>query len=107
MHICTVQANNAVSFRKKESNKAMRARIMIWAFYSQYMNPSITPTKPALIPAISFPPFEPDFLLLLGDAPVLVLVPVAVAPEVLSVCPRLGSLTSPSTSQPPAVDDGH
>jgi hypothetical protein len=85
------------------------ARFIVLAIYSQYMKPSITPTKPALMPAISFPPLEPDFLVLLGVAPELVGVPVAAAPEasVLNVCPMLGSLTSPSTSHPPGVEVGH
>jgi hypothetical protein len=72
------------------------------------MNPSITPTRPALIPAISLPPFEPDFLVAVLWALEVVAVAVAAAPEasVLSVCPRLGSATSPFTSQPPAVEVG-
>lgn len=79
------------------------------SFYSQYMNPSITATNPTLIPAISFPPFAPPFFVLDGCDALVVAVPVlaAAALPVESVCPILGSFTSPSTSQPPAVEVGH
>jgi hypothetical protein len=99
------QFNNAILYERWQDH----ARFIVLAIYSQYMKPSITPTKPALMPAISFPPLEPDFLVLLGVAPELVGVPVAAAPEapVLKVCPRLGSLTSPFTNQPPGVEVGH
>jgi len=78
--------------------------------YSQYIKPNITATKPALMPAISLPPFAPPFFVLVGLAalpvPVGAEVDVAVALPVCWVCPTLGSATSPSTSHPPAVLDG-
>lgn len=82
-----------------------------YQLYSQYMNPTITVNNPALIPAISFPPFAPLFFpvaLALAELPVAVPVELeaAVAVPVLKVCPRLGNLTFPSTNHPPAVDEG-
>ncbi len=72
------------------------------------MNPSITATSPTLIPAISFPPFALPFFVLDACGALVVAVPVLAAPALLveSVCPILGSLTSPATNQPPAVDVG-
>jgi hypothetical protein len=79
------------------------------SFYSQYMNPSITATSPTLMPAISLPPLAPPFFVLDAEGELVVAVPVAAAPALLAerVCPTLGSLTSPSTNQPPAVELGH
>jgi hypothetical protein len=80
--------------------------------YSQYINPSITATRPTLIPAISFPPFALPFVLD-GLAALPVAVPVDADPAAVpvpltcNVCPTLGNFTSPSTSHPPAVELGH
>lgn len=80
------------------------------------MKPSMTATRPALIPAISLLPDALPFLVAEAEAAVPVAVPVAVlvadaVPEevalaMLSVWPMEGRETSPSTSQPPAVDEG-
>jgi hypothetical protein len=78
--------------------------------YSQYTNPNITATSPALMPAISLPPLALPFFVLVAEAADPVALPVAV-PVLLGalplltcrVWPTLGNATSPSTNQPPAV----
>lgn len=77
------------------------------------MNPSMTPTSPAPILAISFPPVAAPF----PDAEAVAAVaaePVAVVFCVMETsvarsrtCPKLGSGTSPSTIQPLTVAVGH
>ena len=86
-----------------------------YGFYSQYTNPNMTATRPALIPAISLPPLALPFFVVVADAaePVALDVTLAVllaaVPLLLIcwVCPTLGSATSPSTNHPPAVLLGH
>lgn len=75
--------------------------------YNQTMNPSMTPARPTLIPAISFPPLAEPFFVAVAEAPVAV--PVADAPTAprLSVWPRVGKGTLPLSAQPPAVELGH
>ena len=79
--------------------------------YNQMTNPSITPAKPILIPAISLPPFAVP-LVADGEADGLVF-EAAVALDVVvgalrfKDCPIVGSATLPSTSQPFDVDEGH
>lgn len=74
------------------------------------MNPSMTPTSPAPILAISFPPVAAPF----PDAEAVAAEPVAVVFGVgetsvarSRTCPKLGSGTSPSTIQPLTVAVGH
>src|SRR6476469_9573424 len=79
--------------------------------HSQYMKTNMTAARPALMPAISFPPLAAPFLVLVASAaepvPVgVVLDVVVVLPPTCCVCPTVGSLTSPSTNQPPAVELG-
>jgi len=73
------------------------------------MNPNITPTNPALMPAISLPPFELFFFPVAeGEAeePVAVGLPPVAVGFVTNACPMLGSGTSPSTNHPPTVELG-
>ena len=85
---------------------------IVAGFYSQYTNPSMTAANPTLIPAISLPPDALPFVEVAEAAePVALVVPdavedVAVAVPVTSFWPIEGKETSPSTNQPPAVDDG-
>ena len=71
----------------------------------------MTATKPTPIPAISLPPFALPFVLEgLAALPVAVAVcDATLGPVELTsnVWPTLGSFTSPSTNQPPAVELGH
>lgn len=76
------------------------------------MKPNMTATRPALMPAISLPPFALPFVVLEADAALPVAVPVAVpvteAPVVVAckTWPKLGRATLPFTNQPPAVELG-
>lgn len=77
------------------------------------MNPSMTPTSPAPIPAISLPPVAAPF----PDVEAVAAEPLAVAVAFVeisdetvarsSTCPKVGSGTSPSTTQPFTVAVGH
>lgn len=79
------------------------------------MNPSMTPTSPAPMPAISLPPVAAPF----PEVEAVAAEPLAVAVALLvaeasdetvarsSTCPKVGSGTSPFTTQLLSVAVGH
>ena len=73
---------------------------------SHQINPSITPSRPALMPATSFWPEAELFLVALGVAPEPVAVAVAPERNGPADCPTVGSLTLPSTFHTLGVEEG-